>query len=532
MTLRIASTVALLAACAAFVSCGGKSDRNDPATTGGSIVIGLLSEPASLNPIVATSSRERHVIDLLFLKLMKEEADFVSFTPSLADSWSFSEDGRAVTFTLRSDVMWHDGVPVTAHDVSFTFALQTDPDAAWSGRHFKDRIDRVEVLDEHRVVFHFQSRYPHQLMDANDGPILPKHLLEDLAPGDVRTSAFGRAPVGNGPYRLAEWSSARYIRLVRNEAFYDTELPRLDEVVFRFIPDETAMMTALKAGDIGCVGFLSPQATNDAEFSDGTLRAYQYSGRQMSFIAWNTSRAPFDDRELRRALAHGIDANAVIRVAWNGLARPSNSPMHPVLWPHDPSIEPIAFDPAGARAALARLGWSDSNGDGIVDRDGDALSFEMLTNQGAQQRIDAITIVQAQLREIGVDVKLRVLEMGAFMQSVIREGDFDACLFAYNVATRADLKNYWSTGATFNLSRYSAVEVDALIDKARAAPGMDEARPLWFEAQRRIYEDQPHYFLALPYELMGVSASYCNVAPNTQGPFVNLPEWYIGENCR
>ena len=531
MVLRSWLITALLALCAALAACSGDNTGDSRRSSSGTVVIGLLSEPTTLNPIAATSARERHIIDLLFLKLMKEEADFVTFSPSLAESWSFSEDGLDVTFTLRDGVVWHDGVPVTAHDVKFTYDLQTNPDAAWSGRHIKDRIESVEVIDDRRVVFHFAERYPYQLMDINDGPILPKHLLEAVSPSEMRTSEFGRAPVGSGPYRMTDWSPSQSIRLVVNEAYYDPGLPRLAEVVFRVVADETAMMTALKAGDIDGVSFLTPEATADPAFEDGRLRAYKYAGRQMTFIAWNTTRAPFDDAVLRRALARGIDANAIIETAWNGLAGPSTSPMHPILWAFDETVQPIPFDPTAARTALAELGWIDSDGDGVVDRDGQPLTFEILANQGAQQRIDACTIVQAQMKAIGVDVKIRVLEWNAFIQSAVVKGEFDACLFAYNVETRADLTNFWKTGATFNLSRYSNAEVDALIDQARAAADRGAARPLWARAQHIIYNDQPHYFLALPFELMGVNSRYCGVAPTAQSPFVNLPEWYVGEDC-
>ena len=512
------------------VLCACSSEQAAESVDDGRVFVGLLSEPATLNPLAATASREFNIIDLLFLQLGSLQPDLISLKPALAEGWTFSDDSLSVTFRIREGVTWHDGQPVTVDDVLFTFEVQTNPDVAWPGAHTKERITQVEVTGERDITFRFAARYPYQLVDANYGHILPKHLLASVPAAEMRTAEFGRRPVGCGPYRLGWWDAAQFIRLERNPEYHEAGVPALDEVVYRFIPDEAAVMTSLKAREIDCTEFVTPDALAELEV-DGDLEVVEYAGREMSFIAWNNERAPFDDPAVRRALAMGIDAAAAIKAAWNGRAALSNGPVPPVLWAHDPSIDAIAHDPAAAQRALNELGWLDADGDGVLERDGKPFEFEMLTNQGNQQRIDAITVVQASLAEVGVKVNLRVLEWNAFMTTVIREGTFDSCLFGYNMPVRVDLKNYWSTGASFNLSRYSNPEVDALIERARFAPTTAASLADWQECQQRIYDDQPHYFLALPNELLAIDRRFCNVEPNVLSFSYNLPQWSVGAAC-
>jgi peptide/nickel transport system substrate-binding protein len=523
---------ALLFVSLSVVSCG-KSDRHAASRQHG-VVIGVLSEPKTLNPLVATSAQAQDIVELMFLKLLSEEGDFLSFRPRLASQWSFGDDGLSITFHLRDDVSWHDGEPVTAADVRFTWELQKDERVAWASRSIKDRITDVEVIDDRTVSFHFATRYPYQLHDANDGVILPRHLLSDVPPDSIRGSDFGRHPVGNGPYRFARWIPGQYIELERNPDYYEKGQPYLGRVGVRIVPDMTNLVNQLKAGEIDCLESIPIDALAELESQYKEIEIYRYLSREMAFVVWNLESELFADRAIRRALAMSIDAREIIETLWRGMADVSDSPMHPMLWAHDPGIETIGYDPHRARAIFAEHGWRDSNNDGVLDKDGQPVEFDMTTNQGIQVRADVMTMVQEYLRRVGIKVNARVLEWNTFIGGVIN-GEFDSCVLGWRVDTRADLTRFWHSSATppngFNASRYVNADADALIERAKNTLDFDEARQLWYQCQRIIYEDQPIFFLAVPHEVVGLRKEICGVQPTAYGFFVNLPEWYIDPDC-
>lgn len=524
--------VALVALSLCVLSCG-RSDRHT-ASREHSVVIGILSEPKTLNPLVVTSAQTQDIVELLFLKLLTEEGDFLHFKPRLASGWSFSPDSLAITFDLRDDVFWHDGERVTASDVRFTWELQRDPRVAWASRSIKDRITDVEVIDDQTVSFHFATRYPYQLHDANDGVILPRHVLGGVPPDSIRGSDFGRHPVGNGPYRFGLWIPGQYIELERNPDYYEKGQPYLGRVGVRIVPDMTNLVNQLKAGEVDCLESIPIDALAELESQYPKVRIYHYLSREMAFVVWNLEDDLFADREIRRALAMAIDAREIIETLWRGMADVSDSPMHPMIWAHKPDIETIPFDPDRARAVFAEHGWRDSDNDGVLDKNGQPFEFDMTTNQGIQVRADVIIMVQEYLRRVGIKVNARVLEWNTFISGII-SGEFDSCVLGWRVDTRADLTRFWHSSATppdgFNASRYANEEADALMEQAKNTLDFNEARELWYRCQRIIYEDQPIFFLAVPHEVVGLRRDICGVEPTAYSFFVNLPEWYVDPEC-
>ncbi|UCG52265.1 MAG: peptide-binding protein [Candidatus Latescibacterota bacterium] len=528
----LASVLLVGVAISVIAACGKRQAEPRP---GGTVVIGLLSDPETLNPLVATSIESKDIIDLLFLKLVDEQSDFLNFDPSLAERWEFSEDSLSITFFVRQDLLWEDGEPVDAEDVRFTWELQIDTLVAWTGRSLKDRIEDVEVVDEHTVRFHFANRYPYQLMDANDGVILPKHIVEKIPREKFRTSEFGRQPVGNGPFKLTRWVSDQHIELERNPLYYEEGRPVLDRVVYRVVPDMTTLITQLKTGEIDCLESIPVDALTDIRESYPDIKIYSYLSRAQTFIAWNLDDPLFAEREIRRALAMSINTTEIIQTLWGGMAEPGDSPMHPILWAHDPSMKPIDFDPEEARQIFEKHGWIDSDGDGFIEKNGSRFDFEMTTNQGVQLRADIATMCQEYLRRVGIKVNPRIMEFNTFIQGVL-DGEFQSCVLGWEVGTRVDLTRYWKSTSKppsgYNISGFNHPEADSLIDRAKNTLDPSEARPLWYRWQQIVYDEQPILFLAVPYKVVGLKKRFCGVEPNAIGFFVNLPEWYVSDDCR
>jgi peptide/nickel transport system substrate-binding protein len=505
----------------------GESDRS-------TLTVGLLSEPPSLNPLVVTSGESRDIVWRLFLKLLDEQPDYISFTPRLAERWTFSPDSLSITFFLRPDVRWTDGRPVTARDVRFTWELHVDTLVAWPGRHIKQHVRDVVVVDEHTVRFDFSRRYPYQLMDANDGVILPEHLLGGVPRDKLRTHEFGRLPVGNGPFKLSRWEPEQYIQLEKNVDYYEPGKPFLEKIVFKFVPDMVNLMTQLGKGEIDLLESIPSDHLSVLTERRPQIKIYTYPSRDYWYIAWNTGRDLFSTADTRRALTGAIDRSEIISTLWRDMAQLCTSPIHPNLWAYDGNSTAIPFDPAAARAGLEKLGWSDSDGDGYLDREGKRFEFEMITNSSNQLRVDITTMAEAYLKRVGVKVNIRTMEFQAVVQKLL-SSDFDSCVFGWGTATKPDITSHWHSSAVprsgMNISQYSNPAVDDLIERARVELDQERAAELWGEAQRIIYEDQPFTFLLIPHEVNALDGRFCNVRPNAISFFYNVRDWRLAPDC-
>jgi len=524
------ATAGILVACVLVAAFARSSQRS----SGSTLTVGLLSEPATLNPVVATSNETKDIVWRLFLKLLDEKPDYLTFEPRLARAWEFSEDSLAVTFYLRDDVRWTDGTPVTAEDVRFTWQLQTDTLVAWRSRSLKQHITNAEVVDRNTVTFHFDQRYPYQLMDANDGVILPKHLLEKVPRDQLRDHPFGRNPVGNGPYKLGRWEPEQFIELVRNPDYYEAGKPAVGRVIYEFVPDMVTLMTRLKKGEIDLLESIPNDQVSGLAKSYPRLRIYSYPSREYWFVSWNSRDDLFNTAGVRRALTMAIDRREIIETLWGGRAGECKSPIHEGLWAFDGSIEPIPFDPDRARRELESLGWSDGGSDGVLEKDGRRFEFEMITNNSSQQRVDVATMVEAYLGKIGVKVNIHTMEFRAVVDRLF-SFEYGSCVLGWGTATKPDITSHWHSSAIppngYNISSYDNPEVDDLIERARVELDRERARELWARVQRTVYEDQPFTFLLIPHEVTALDGRFCNVKPNAISFFYNLRDWRVAPDC-
>jgi peptide/nickel transport system substrate-binding protein len=530
---RLALLLLLPLAAACDRAAGGSARGAAPPPTvpedGGTVVIGVIADPDNLLDVTCTSLSGQEIVERMFLSLVDVGEDYLSFEPSLARSWEEGEDGKSITFHLAPEARWHDGEPVTARDVRFTHDLQTDPVVGYSARSWKEFITEVVVEDDHTVTYRFDRDYPYQLMDANVGAVLPEHLLRDVPRARLSSCEFARSPVGNGPFRFSRWNAMDSVELVANEGFF-LGRPHLDRVIFRTVPEKTSLVVMLESGDVDVMEDVPPHEVARLEQSGRDIRIERFPGRGYTYIGWDSTNPLFASARVRRALGMAIDRDAIIAALCHGFARPCLGPIHPILWAYDETLPPLPHDPDGARAILAEEGWTDTDGDGWLDRGGEPFAFELKTNEGNQLREDAAVMIQAQLARVGVRVTPRTYEWTVLWDSVIKHSYGTAVLVGWNVALKVDLKpEFHSESLTgkFNHTGYSDPEVDALIDRALAAPSLEEARPVWHEVQRRIVEDQPYTFLFIPERIYGVNGRVRGTAPDTRGYYRSLQDWWI-----
>jgi len=517
------SGLALVAACS---SDGGSSSASGSADA--ALVLGYTSELQGLNPLLSTDQNANELIYyLLFTPIVTYDSTFAP-APALAESWTLSD--TAVTFELRDDLSWHDGTPVTARDVVFTFDRAKNPDfASPLNAAYLANVATAEALGDHEVRFTFTAPHSEPLQDFFWPPI-PAHLLAAVPATNMAQAPFNRAPVGNGPYRFVRWDANQQLVFTANPD-YPAGLggpPGISDVVYRIIPDQTTLLAELLSQGIEVDGPLAPaQVARVESATDVKLESFPW--RQFSYIGWNTRRPQFADPAVRRALTMAIDRAAIVRTVLEGHGTVASGPIPP--WHRlSPHLEPLPHDPAAAAAVLDAAGWRDTDEDGVRDHDGVELSFDLLTNQRSPIYGDVAKIVQSNLREIGVDAQPRLLEW----QSVLarhRSRDFDAVLTNWVLDNfRVDPRALFhgsqvAVEGSANRSSYANPVADSLMDLGARTTDEARAAETWAEFARVLQHDQPVTFLFWQEELAGVSRRLADVRMDARGELVTLPRW-------
>lgn len=504
-----------------------------PPAPGGTVVIGEIGDVMTWNPYLADDETTVEILALIYPSLATEQPDYhthpPSFAPHLATSWEWSQDGLELIFYLDPRAVWSDGVPVTSEDVVYTWRTQTSPELGWPLVSAKDLIAEVTALDAHRVRFRFTRVYPYQLMDANEGLIVPAHAWQKVPYERWREVDWRDRVVSAGPFRKASHQQQQELVLERSSDYWKPDRPRLDRVVWRTVPSRASLLTQLRTGDLDVVNGVGPADAPRVIETPG-LELEVFPDRGYSQIRWNLRRGLFADAGTRRALTMAIDREAIIQVVYRGFARVAVGPILSQMWAFNTDLEPLPHDPEAARQLLAESGWSDSNGDGVLERGGVEFAFEILANTENELRQDICLMVEENLRLVGIRATPRFVEWGTLL-SLETHGDFDAIVSRWIEPTLIDLDELWHSppegGPSLNSGGYSNPEVDRLLAQAAAATSFEDQKPLFDRIQELIVADQPYTFLAETSRLVGVSTRIRGAEFNAATPYFNLEDWYV-----
>jgi peptide/nickel transport system substrate-binding protein len=508
----------------------------------GTIVFAAVTEPDILLPPVTQNPYARDVTEQLFLKLADlglsgNTIGDEDFQPLLAERWEW-DDPRTLVFHIDPRARWQDGRPVTATDVEFTFAVYTDSLVNSPFRSNLRSIGAVNARDSLTAVFRFRQRYPEMFYDAvYHMRILPAHLLRTVPRAQWRSAAFGRAPVGSGPYRFVRWQAGQSVELVADSTFF-LGRPHIRRLIWRITPDLQVAVTQVIAGDADAVEVLGPPDNVKRVQAAPQLATYPYRGALYGFLAFNltvngdTSRHHplFGDRELRRALTMTVDRQGLRKNVWGELAQVPPGPLAR-LWPiWDPDTRELPYDTAQARRMLTRLGWHDSDDDGIRERDGQPLAFRIIVPTTSALRRQYARLLQQQFKAAGVTVELDEVEFSVFNERV-QTGRFDAALVTRNgdPTPSSSITQVWTTAGLggSNYGRYVNPTFDRLVDEAKAATQRDAAKRLWRRALEVLNADAPAVFLFAPDNVAAIHRRVADVVirPDSYWALVRL--WRI-----
>ncbi|PLY02673.1 MAG: peptide-binding protein [Desulfuromonas sp.] len=508
---------------------GANEEAPEPAY-GDTFIEASLGDASVLLPVISSDSASSSVNSQLYNGLVRYDKDF-RIEGELAESWEISADDLTITFHLRKDVKWHDGTPFTSADVKFNYELYIDPNTPTSYAEAFKQVASVETPDPYTFVVHYDKPYAPALIRWGM-PIHPRHLLEGE---DVTKSPLGRHPIGTGPYKFKEWVTGEKIVLEANPDYFEGR-PYIKRIVYRVIPDQTTQLLELLTGNLDLMNLtpLQYDRQTDTPAFRRLYRKYRYLGFSYTYLGYNLKRPMFQDRRVRQALSYAINKQEIIDGVLLGYGAIATVPYKTDTWTYNPDVPRYDYNPDKARELLAEAGWTDSDGDGILDKDGVAFSFTIVTNQGNDLRAKTGEIIQRRFKDIGVDVKLRIIEWATFLKEFINPSNFDATILGWSGGPEPDQYNIWHSSKTgpreLNFIGYKNPEVDELLDLGRRVFDQQKRKEYYDRFQYILAEDQPYTFLYFGESLPAVSSRIHGIEPAPAGIGYNFIRWFVPKN--
>ncbi len=504
----------------------------------------LDGSPNTLNPFFVSSMYDFTVVDTLYAIPFTFDKDMQwMLNDDMAESLEESDDHTTFTLKIKPGLTWHDGHPVTAHDIVYSWQQILDPKVPC-----QTQKPTVEPIKECIAIDDLTVKYvqPEPLATRHWNlvfPIIPKHIFEkdkenhpDLKTGDYY-NAQSRKPVGNGPYRLVEWKENDRV-IVERWDDYKGEKPYFKLIVFRIIPDSKMTLLTFQKGQIDAIEQLSAQQfareTNTEAFAKVGYKAWAAQWL-FAYIGWNMdgSNPFFADKRVRTAMTHALNIPLILDKVFYNLATACHGVYHPDSWMYNPEVKLLDYDLAKARVLLDAAGWLVDADDGWRYKDVDGkkvlFDFTLLTPQGSPTAPQIAAILQEDLKRIGIRMETRTLEWSAFLEKV-RKHEFQAETAAWGTGTDPDTGwNLWRTDqyeTGRNYVGYSNPRIDELFELGRREFDVEKRKRIYQEIHKTLYDDQPYTWIYNRPVLAAINKRIGGVQFSPRGIYNFYPSFY------
>ncbi len=517
----------MLVAAVTAAGCGG-AEQAAQRVEDDTFVIALTRQPENLNPIAGDNVYEGN---LKFFNGLLRYARDLSPQPDLAAALpTRSADGLRVTVKLRTAVSFHDGAPLTAKDVAFTYNAILDPDSASPLASLLDSLDEARVVDRSTVEFRL-NRVDPAFDDKLQIGIIPAHLLEGE---DLKTTAFNRRPVGTGPYKIEEFQPGGRIVMTANPDYF-RGAPKIKRVVMTAVPDENARIALLQKGAIDAAGVVPKLAERVRR--DGKYNVFEVRTADSRTLALPTRDPVLRDPAVRRALSFAVDREKLVSGALAGIGEPAYGPLMKGHWAYDPAGE-TPYDPAEAGRRLEAAGWQ-RDGDGPRTKEGRTLGFTLMYPATDSVRKDIALAFASDLAKVGVKVKLE----GLTFDVIKTRQDRGATEFGYGTPYDPDIELYGLFHSKFatdtdpysNYPRTRNAAIDRALDDARGTFDRAARKTAYARLQAEHAQDASWLWLVRLRHVVAISKRVSGVAPQlephahgfSRGTSWNLEDWTL-----
>ncbi len=491
------------------------------------LVRGEIGDASNLIPLLASDSASHSIAGMVYNGLVKYDKN-MNIIGNLAESWDITGNGLVITFHLRKDVKWHDGQPFTASDVLYTYQITVDPQTPTAYAEDFKMVKKAEVLDDYTFRVTYDKPFAPALISWSSS-ILPRHLLSGK---DITKSPLARHPIGTGPYKFKEWLTGQKIVLVSNHDYFEGR-PYIDGQITRIIPDTATMFLELRAQNLGMMGLTPMQYKRQTENNlfKNNFNKYRYLSFAYTYLGYNLKNPLFTDKRVRQAISYAINKDEIISGVLLGLGKPATGPYKPGTWAYNNKVRVYNYNPQKARELLREAGWTKLNKDGALEKDGKPFIFEIVTNQGNETRQKCAEIIQRQLAEVGIKVKIRILEWSALVTDFINKRRFDSVIMGWTIPLDPDAYDVWHSSKTkpeeLNFISYNNPEADKMLEKGRSTFDKKERKKYYDRFQEILAEDQPYTFLYVPDALIIIHNRFRGIEPATIGLEYNFIKWYV-----
>ncbi|MGI5836875.1 MAG: ABC transporter substrate-binding protein [Chloroflexota bacterium] len=483
---------------------GCSATQTSDSETGGTLTRAVASEPPTIDPQGPASSGLSLITPYIFDTLVTRQLDG-NYVGILAESWQTSPDGKSIDIKLKSGIKFHDGSPLNASAVVFTFQRfkATGQKSPIAGSIME--IGSVEALDEMTVRFSFETPTASFLSTI----AMPYAGIMSPSAVEAAGDEAGLKPVGTGPFKLGEWQRGVSITLLRNPEYRwappeirNRGPVHIDKLVFKVVPDAGTQMSAIRAGDVDVIFVNDPGQVAALEKEQG-LKTEPAGIDALVYLGYNCAKPPFDEIKVRQALSYAVNKDEIVKIALAGLGTVADTLLPPSFLGYDPGLKAYgqSYDPEKAKALLQESGFQQSS-DGCWERDGKKLSGRLLTSTRAPNEAIA-TLLQSQFKAIGVPIEIQQLDSAAVMKAT-NEGAFDLLLWRYDWNDPNALNIYLSSSRLRQTNRvfYSNPTADALLEQGLYEQDPAKRSEIYKEAQKIILADAPWQPLYHPTEVM------------------------------
>ena len=523
-------------------SANGGNNGRHPWTKPHILRIGLQTAPNTLDPLLASNTTENMIARLMFDNLVsidetgKNQVPILArVVPTLANG-GISKDGLTITYHLRTNVKWHDGVPFTSKDVKFTWSAILNRKNNVITQTGYNLVTAVDTPDAATVVFHMKQRFApviDTIFGESDDPfnIVPEHILGPLQ--SINVATFNSSPIGTGPFKFKDWIRGDHMTLVRNDAYFLGK-PKLEQITLTFVPDENTELNQLRTHDIDWQYQASPQEYKDLKKLTDITTVLSVQNQYLR-IQINTKHKPLDDVRVRQALAYGIDRQKLVDTLTFGSAVVADQDLPPFMWAHAPNVAKYPHDVAKAKALLAAAGYA-SGPDGIMVRNGQKLALEIVTNTSNATRRAAIVQIQSMLRDIGVELDVKTY-LGALLfatmgqNGILQNGKFDLAVTGWVAGIDPDQSSTFMCNAQppngNNETHYCTPQMDAAETAALTHFDRATRQRAYADLETQLARDLPQIPIWWPRQAQPMNPDFKHFTPNPVTESWNAYTWDI-----